>query len=978
MKKIYAFLLILVTLFIGQHILAQTFTENFKSLPVPYLNNAGDEYGKSISVDGDYAVVGAPGYKNSQGCAYVLHYSGTSWEYIALLSANNGTKGDNFGNSVSISGSTIVIGANGVDSAAGAAYIFEKPLSGWTDMKELAELNISNDLKGSNFGFSVDIYINVIIVGAYGRVDGGIDPGHAYIFVKPANGWHNMTQTAKLAASDPSAGSRFGYSVSIYDDVAIVGAYQDSEKGAAAGSAYVYQKPASGWVDMTQTAKLTASDGGNFASFGESVCIYGDLIVAGASGDDDNGSYSGAAYVFEKPTNGWANMTQTAKLKASDAIHNNYLGSAVTISSDVIVVGADYFSSAYVYIRPVSGWADMTQTAKLKPSVGVKGEQFGNSICISGDMIVVGANRDDINGYFSGSVYVFKKGPGIWANASETQKTSSPIQYLNNSLEEYGKSVSVDGNYAVVGAPQYNKRQGCAYVLKYSGSSWVTIAVLKASDGENGDIFGTSVGISGNVIVVGASDDGDGACSGSAYLFEKPTGEWKDMTQTAKLTASDGTNYDYFGCSVSISGNVLIIGAYYDDNGKGTAYVFEKPANGWATMTQTAKLTASDRTDGDFFGSKVGIFGNVIVIGAERDDNIGSVYVFEKPAIGWINMTQTAKLTSSDGVLYDNFGSSISISGELIVVGANAANYNGTAYVYKKTGIAWTDMTQTAKLVASDGATYDNFGCSVSISGDLIVVGAEADQDKGFSTGAAYVFKKPEGGWVNMNQSTKIGYSEASSNKRFGCSVSISGNLVVVGASENRNSSKESGSAYLFQLCYLNDSESPSLTCIANQIKSLDSGQSIYKVSGNELDLSASSDNCRVAKIVNDYNSKATLNGESLPKGITSIKWTISDFAGNQATCSYNVTVNPATGLNELENSGVLIYPNPTSEKLTIEFGSIKVERIEIIDLSGKTILEKTKIQANESLDLSNFENGIYIINIQSGKRVIRTKIIKE
>jgi len=270
-------------------------------------------------------------------------------------------------------------------------------------------------------------------------------------------------------------------------------------------------------------------------------------------------------------------------------------------------------------------------------------------------------------------------------------------------------------------------------------------AKLTASDGAASDQFGTSVAIGGDTVVIGAWQDdiGSNGDQGSAYVFVKPDGGWADMTQTAKLAASDGAAIDQFGFSVAIGGDTIVVGAFADDSYKGSAYVFVKPVGGWADMTQTAKLTASDGAATDLFGASMAISGDTIVVGAYADDigsngDQGSAYVFVKPGGGWADMTQTAKLTASDGAAFDYFGWSVAISGDTIVVGAyGAASSNGSAYVFVKPDGGWADMTQTAKLTASDGAASGSLGRSVAISGDTIVGGAYgADSYKG----SAYVF----------------------------------------------------------------------------------------------------------------------------------------------------------------------------------------------------------------------------------------------
>ncbi len=361
------------------------------------------------------------------------------------------------------------------------------------------------------------------------------------------------------------------------------------------------------WI---RKAKLTASDGATSDYFGYSVAISGDTIVVGAECDD---SWRGSAYVFVKPAGGWGNMTQTAKLTASDRAANDLFGISVGISGDTVVVGAVWKASrrgaAYVFVKPAGGWSDMTQTAKLTAADGEKNDWFGVSAAISADAIVVGAEGDD---FWKGSAYVFVKPAGGWSDMTQTAK-------------------------------------------------------LTASDGAGDDRLGDSAAISGDTIVVGAIyDDSD---RGAAYVFVRPTNGWSDATQTAKLTASDGSASDYFGGSVAISDDAIVVGANGVQSYTGAAYVFVKPAGGWGDMTQTAKLTASDGAM--YVGESVAISGNTAVVSAG-----GSMYVFIRPASGWADTTQTATFTTSDGM-------AVAISGGVIVVGEySAASYKGAAYVF--------------------------------------------------------------------------------------------------------------------------------------------------------------------------------------------------------------------------------------------------------------------------------------------------------
>ena len=336
-----------------------------------------------------------------------------------------------------------------------------------------------------------------------------------------------------------------------------------------------------------------------------------------------------------------------------------------------------------------------------------------------------------------------------------------------------------------------------------------------------GDLFGFSVAISGDTVVVGAdnADPGGIGAAGAAYVFVKPGGGWAgNLTQTAKLTASDKAAADLFGCSVAISGDTVVVGAALANPGgtedAGAAYVFVKPGGGWAgNLTENAKLTASDKAANDHFGGSVAISGDTVVVGAVfatsgSTADAGAAYVFIKPGGGWAgNLTQNVKLTAYDKAAYDSFGCSVAISGDTVVVGASDARpggtaYAGAAYVFVKPGGGWAgNLTQNAKLTASDKATYDRFGHSVGISGDTVVVGAnDTDPSNTTDAEAAYVFVKPGGGWAgSLPEYAKLTASDKAGGDGFGNSVAISGDTVVVGADRaDPGGTVNAGAVYAF------------------------------------------------------------------------------------------------------------------------------------------------------------------------------------
>ena len=371
----------------------------------------------------------------------------------------------------------------------------------------------------------------------------------------------------KLLPTDGADYKWFGYSVSLSGNYAIVGAAADYENGGNSGSAYIFARSGSSW---NQVAKLTAGGGAAGDYFGNSVSISGDYAIVGAYYDDDNGTDSGSAYVFEKSGSSW---NQMAKLTAGDGAAGDWFGSSVSFSGDYAIVGAagdddngDRSGSAYIFARSGSSW---TQVAKLTAHDGAAIDFFGDSVSISGDYAIVGASRNNDNGIASGSVYVFARSVSSWDYVAKLTASDRAAGDL------FGHSVSLSGDYAIVGALDDDdnwNRSGSAYVFEKSGSSWNQVAKLTASDGAALDWFGYSVSLSGDYAIVGAlNDDDTGTDSGSAYVFEKSGSSWN---QVAKLTASNGAAGGYFGYSVSLSGNNAIVGAYRSGPISGSAHVF--------------------------------------------------------------------------------------------------------------------------------------------------------------------------------------------------------------------------------------------------------------------------------------------------------------------------------------------------------------------------------------------------------------------
>ncbi len=406
---------------------------------------------------------------------------------------------------------------------------------------------------------------------------------------------------------------------------------------------------------------------------------------------------------------------------------------------------------------------------------------FAYSVAVDGDTLVVGAHNgrvlDGADKYYIGNVYVFRKSSSGWSSVQQVGKLF-PEDF--KSVHSFGLSVAIDGNTIVVGAPDshvpYHGTPGGAYVFTETAGGWEQATKLLLSDYSTSDTprFGFSVDIDGGVVVVGACNqdilygDGNHVDEGSAYVFQRPPEGWSEPVtyESGYIRSSDPEAGEMFGASVAIDGGTVLVGKYAHspipgdpvEHFYGKAYMFTHDAASpsWGNMDhETATFSASNPGAHEYFGRSVALDGDTIVIGSSGESPIDpindangeeSAYIFERPAGGWAsgsNYTETARIVASDGDPYYDFGLSVAVSGDVVVVGApwtevDGGSQTGAAYVYVKPAGGWVNlMTETQKLAADDKVAGEEFGYSVFIDGQTIVSGAiSADNDMG----ATYVF----------------------------------------------------------------------------------------------------------------------------------------------------------------------------------------------------------------------------------------------
>ena len=374
-----------------------------------------DQFGVSVAISGNFAISGAQQDDDiapNAGAAYIFERSGSLWLQRSKLTTEDAQAGDLFGNAVAMSGETVLIGAPGVDDAgpeAGAVYVFVRGPEEWIQQAKLIGADIG---MFDHFGTAVAIHENTAIIGAYGKDEGGLDTGAAYVFVRNGTSW---VQQAKLTNQDAVPGDLFGFSVAVYGDNALIGAHLSDTAGPDSGVAYLFTRNGSRWI---QDLPLLPNDIGVGDQFGYAVDLTENGAIVGAPMEDRVVEDMGAAYVFVETQDSWV---QQAKLVANEAQGGDEFGIAVAMHADTAIVGAwkdDHLiagledqsqqttnaGSAYSFLRDGLSWV---QKRRIVAAGISRSDFFGASVAIKGAFAVVGAAGSDSAGDNSGSAFVY-------------------------------------------------------------------------------------------------------------------------------------------------------------------------------------------------------------------------------------------------------------------------------------------------------------------------------------------------------------------------------------------------------------------------------------------------------------------------------------------------------------------------------------------------------------------------------------------
>jgi len=745
--------------------------------------NISDNFGRSVAIDGEYIIVGA--YEKRAAYLYKKQADGKVIE-IAKIQSNYSELGNYFGVSVAIDGDYIVIGAQAENGGEGCAYVFKRISDSSNDIVEIAKIQASNASSGSYFGGSVSISGNYIVVGAYLGDSISNNEGSAYLF--KINSDTNVTEIAKIQASDAQIDDRFGVSVAIDGDYIVIGAYAEDENGDDSGSTYVYKRNSDAINDITQISKIKASDGQPGDYFGWSVSMSGDFIVVGAFESGD-----GKVYLFKKYSD--TNIAQIQIIQATDSEDIDQFGWSVSIDNNYFIVGGalsfwsryhnSHTASIASYLFKINSDTEIIQVATLKANDTDKNDGFGSSVNIDGNNIIIGAMGKYNN---EGRAYIY-----------DMQSIDKPYIYMSSSIINHPEQLSkfvyhLNAASPVGGLVSYELSgvDATHFILNEDNLTFDLNADFEAPVDENED--------NDYNITVTAVDTNMNSSSMSVNILVK------DRSYLEQKIQSISEVDNRFGITVSSSGEYIVVGAPHENNSLGYVYIYKKQIDG--KVIEVAKIQSNDIEVGDNFGSEVAIDREYIVVSAAGEDtkgnNAGSIYLFKINSD--TEILQIAKFQANDTESNDQFGTSISIGGDYIVVGASyddsTGNKGGSAYLFKRNSDTMNDITEIAKIKADPNEYVDEFGWAVSIDGNYIVVGGREHDgvttDNTYTgTGAAFVFKRNSD--TSVTRLAKLKASDPESWAGFGVTVSISGDYIVIGAPGSNANGHASGSAYVFK-----------------------------------------------------------------------------------------------------------------------------------------------------------------------------------
>ena len=790
---------------------------------------SGDMMGRAMAVSGDMVVVGAPnadvGGNVDQGAVYIFNRNqggAETWGQFKKLTSADGAASDRFGMAILLAGDTLMVSAIytrvGTTYNQGSVYIFERNQGGADNWGQVKKISAADGSNGDKYGWSLAVSGTTLAVGAIqADVGGNADQGAVYLYGRNQGGTNQWGLIRKLVAADGIADDQFGSALGAEGDLMVVGAAGADLGGVVnQGAVYLLARNEGGADVWGQVKKFTVPAAIPYANFGHSVGISGGTVVACGPG---------WALVFSRNQGGLDAWGQVAVLTPADNPSASGFGSSVAISADLIAVGAMWASigsnshqgAVYLYQQNLGGADQWGQALKLVHAGAAAEDRFGSDLALAGDRLVVGAQGVDAGSMAdTGAAYVFTRAGGRWIQAAQRNAGASTDGVFGWQVALSGDVLVVGNDLATVGSHEH---QGAAYVFarnQTGAEKWGLVKKLISFDGVAEDRFGDAVAVDGDLVVVGAplAEFAAQTDRGAAYVFRRNQGGMDNWGLVTKLLAADGAVEDHFGSAVSVSNDIILVGAPWANisgrNNQGAAYLYYRNQGGAQAWGLVKKIYAADGAAVDWFGYSVAVDGEQALIGsifvdiAGRADQ-GAAYVFWRNQGGADNWGQVARLTAGDGAADDQFGTAVALDRDRALVGVPRASVSGrpgqgAAYLFERNQGGGNQWGQLAKLTAKDGLTGDGLGIAVGLSGDRIVVGASQVNIAGQSDqGAVYIFQRNQGGPDAWGQAAWLLAADGTASDRFGASLAVCGTTLAVGAPwAEPGVSLEDGIVYIF------------------------------------------------------------------------------------------------------------------------------------------------------------------------------------
>jgi len=746
----------------------------------------GIELGSAVAIDGDIAAVGAPRQRvwgAFSGAVYVFHREGDEWVEVARLTSPDGTGGPRFGSSLAIDGSVLVVGAP-YASVGGAAHVFRmgSDASDWSLETRLSDPGGTNT---GRFGSALALADDALVVCAPSAQAGEhAGAGRCEVFRHSEGEWghsQSLEPTIRMESAE------FGASVAASAGVIAVGAWKEEVSSASrAGATYVFRENGSSFeFEARLVAPAPAPAGG---LFGAALALRPPLLAVGAPTSGFDGSTPGEAHLYRYSDGGWSYQAGLTPSAATEVLE---FGKSVAIAGEKVLVGSPGGYSptgpgaVVVFTEEDGGWIE---ELALVPGAAAVGDRFGSALAVHDELLLAGAPLFDGLGEDSGAAYLFEADGAEWTELEMLEGRGS------NFLHEFGYAVAGDAETIVVGARADDGSgllgAGAVYVFSKEGAHWSLNTRLTAPDAEESAEFGISVALAQDTIVVGSHRDDAGARDGGAvYIFGWTEGQWQFVQ---KLQSSEPTQNAGFGGFVAIDAETVVTSSV----GGSLVFVYQDDGGVWS---EEAVLRPFGTTGGVPFPTAVALAGDTLVASGRNDPQGAAAYVYTRVGSDW---SEQARLGAPEASDPSTFSNSLAIEGDVIAVGEPVIYLegelsHGRVLMYEREGSEWALV---AELVAPNATVLerDRFGWALDLDGESLLVGAPDAMSRSGGTGTAFVFGTDEGG--GWSQLAQVDHEELPLDGGFGSAITAAGGSMVVGApvESSPEGFASAGAAYVF------------------------------------------------------------------------------------------------------------------------------------------------------------------------------------